>query len=211
MPNRPRGRAHGGRGGAEPRRRIRLREIQVLDQMLAGRTQHQIAANLGISQPAVSKIERRIEERLLADAAYQAERQRARQTLQLRYIYGEALDAWHASKADAVRRRQRKAEGVGAAGGSVAEVVAENQHGDPRYLEVARKALGDLRDVWGVNAPERIEAVTPFATMTDSALAAELAVQNRLLEPAAIDITSVATTASAPSHSTADRTEESNG
>lgn len=211
MPNRPRGRAHGGRGGAEPRRRIRLREIQVLDQMLAGRTQHQIAANLGISQPAVSKIERRIEERLLADAAYQAERQRARQTLQLRYIYGEALDAWHASKADAVRRRQRKAEGVGAAGGSVAGVVAENQHGDPRYLEVARKALGDLRDVWGVNAPERIEAVTPFATMTDSALAAELAVQNRLLEPAAIDITSVATTASAPSHSTADRTEESNG
>jgi len=208
MPDRPRGRARGGRGGAEPRRRIRLREIQVLDQMLAGRTQHQIAASLGISQPAVSKIERRIEERLLSDAAYKTERQRARQTLQLRYIYGEALDAWHGSKADAVRRRQRKSEGVGSTGGSVAEVVAENQHGDPRYLEVARKALGDLRDVWGVNAPERIEAVSPFATMPDSALTAELALQDRLLESVAIDITSVTTTAMAPSDPTTHPSEE---
>ena len=146
MRDRPRGRAHGGQGGAEPRRRIRLREIQVLDQVLMGRTQHQIAATLGITQPAVSKIVRRIEERLLADVTYKADRQRARQTLQLGYLYGEAMNAWQASKQDDVRRRQRKTDSGGGAGATIiAEMVAENQHGDPRYLEVARKVLGDLR------------------------------------------------------------------
>jgi hypothetical protein len=152
--------------------------------MLRGRTQHQIAASLGISQPAVSKIERRIEERLLADVAYRAERLRARQTLQLRYVYGEALDAWHASKAETVRRRQRRAEASGTSVGTIAEIVAENQHGDPRYLEIARKALSDLRAVWGVDAPARVEAYTSFAAMSDEALDAELARQGRLLHGA---------------------------
>jgi hypothetical protein len=161
-----------------------LREIQILDQTVAGRSQHQIAAALGITQPAVSKILRRIEERLLTDLTYKIERQRARQTLQLGYLYGEALDAWHASKADAIRRRQRKAEGDGAGAGTVAEIVAENQHGDPRYLEVARKALGDLRTLWGVDAPERIETTAPYTTMSDAALMAELALQERLLHAA---------------------------
>jgi hypothetical protein len=186
MADRPRGRARGGQGGAEPRRRIRLREIQVLDQLVIGRSQHQIAASLGISQPAVSKIARRIEERLLSDLAYKVERQRARQTLQLHYLYAESMDAWHTSKQDAVRRRQRKTDDGGDAA-TVAEVVAENQHGDPRYLEVARKSLADLRSVWGIDAPDRVEAVTPFAAMSDAALAAELALQDRLLRPADAD------------------------
>jgi hypothetical protein len=181
MSDRPRGRARGGQGGAEPRRRIRARELQVLDLLVAGRSQHQIAASLGITQPAVSKIARRIEERLLSDFAYKVERQRARQTLQLQHIYAESMDAWQASKQDAVRRRQRKTDPAGGAGTTMAEVVAELQHGDPRYLEIARKALADLRDVWGVDATDRIEMVTPYATMTDAAIAAELGVQERLL------------------------------
>ena len=185
MSDRPRGRAHGGRGGAEPRRRIRLRELQDLDQLLKGRSQHQLAASLGISQPAVSKIQRRIAEHLLEEFADQRDRRRAIQTLQLRNLYAEAMTAWDASKQDAVRRRQRHTSPTGAdASGTVAEIVAENQHGDPRFLEVARKALADERAVWGINAPGRIEAVGPYATMSDAALATELALQDRLLRSA---------------------------
>lgn len=186
MSDRPRGRAHGGQGGAEPRARIRLRELQVMEQILLGRSQHQIALSLGITQPAVSKIVKRIEERLLADVSYQAERQRARQTLQLGYLYREGIDAWQASKQDAVRRRQRRADGAGA-GGTVTELVAENQHGDPRFLEVARKALGDVRTLWGINAPERIAAVTTFHAMSDAALEQELQRQLQLLQPSILE------------------------
>ena len=58
MSARPRGRARGGKHGAEPRSRIRLREIQVMELMLEGRTQHQIAAAVGLSQRRVRTIPR---------------------------------------------------------------------------------------------------------------------------------------------------------
>src|SRR5258706_15191064 len=103
-------RGRGGQQGHEPRRRLRLRELQVLDQMLAGKTQHQTANLLGISQPGVSKILRRIEERLLADFEIKIELQRARQTLRLEHVYGESMSAWQTSKQEALRRRQRKTD-----------------------------------------------------------------------------------------------------
>jgi len=180
-------RGRGGQGGHEPRARLKLREIRVMEMILEGRTQHQIATELRISQPAVSKIVRRVEERLLADVELKVERQRARHTLRLEFVYGEAIRAWRASQQESLRRRQRKTDGGNAGGQTIAEIVSENRHGDPRYLDEARKALADLRTLWGVNAPERvtIAASSPFASMSDEALEAELARQTRLLQPSA--------------------------
>ena len=48
------------------------------------------------------------------------------------------------SQADATRRRQRKADGGG--GATIAELVVETQHADPRYLEMVLKALADQRE-----------------------------------------------------------------
>jgi transcriptional regulator with XRE-family HTH domain len=187
------GKGRGGKGGHEPRSRVRLREVQVHDLVLEGRTQHQIAAALGISQPAVSKILRRVEERLLADVAYKAERQRARQTLRLEYVYGQAIQAWQDSKQEGLRRRQRKTEHDGGTGSTVAELISEARHGDPRYLDEARKALSDLRKVWGIDAPERVsvDATSHFASMTDEALELELSRHLRLVRPSSpvIDVT----------------------
>jgi hypothetical protein len=70
----------------------------------------------------------------------------------------------------------------------VAEITSENRHGDPRYLEEARKALADLRKIWGVDAPARMTIdARPFASLSDAALDAELARQSRLLEVNAIE------------------------
>ncbi len=188
MNRRRTGRPRGGKGGSEPRARIRLREIRVMEQILEGRTQHQIAESLDISQPAVSKIVRRMEERLLADVAFKVERQRASHTFRLEHLYAEAMRAWGQSKQDATRRRQRKSEGAGAkagaGGGTFAELVSENRHGDPRFLDEARKTLVDLRKVWGVDAPERLAVQTsmPFSSLSDTALQAEIERQDRLLE-----------------------------
>lgn len=187
MTVRGRSKGRGGKVGHEPRTRLRLREAQVLEHLLDGRTQHQIAEVLSISQPAVCKIVCRVEERLLADFAYKAERQRARQTLRLEHIYGQAMQAWQDSKQDGLRRRQRKTEHDGGTGSTIAELISENRHGDPRHLDEARKALTDLRKVWGVDAPERvsIEASTHYASMTDDAIEAELVRHARLLQSSA--------------------------
>jgi hypothetical protein len=158
---------------------------------LLGWSQHQIAADVGITQAAVSKILTRVELRLLRDFTVAGERQKARQTLRLEHLYAEAMRAWEQSKAETTRRRQRKSEGGhGGAAATVAEIVVENQHGDPRYLEEARKTLADHRKLWGLDAPQQLDvraSRNPYDSMSEDALRDELARQTRLLtvaEPA---------------------------
>jgi predicted transcriptional regulator len=181
-------RGRGGQGGHEPRARIRTRELRALELTTLGWSQHQIASDLGISQPAVSKLMKRVELRLLRELADQAERQRVRTTLRLERLFAEAMHAWEQSKADTTRRRQRKTQGgAGGAGGTLAEIVVENQHGDPRYLDEARKALADHRKVWGLDAPQKVDiraSRNPYDGMTEDALREELERQQHLLAAA---------------------------
>jgi hypothetical protein len=150
-----------------------------------GWPQHRIAADLGVSQAAVSKILKRVDLRLLRELSVMVERQKVRHTLRLEHLFAEAMRAWEESKADTTRRRQRKTQaGSGGAGATVAEIVVEVQHGDPRYLEEARKALADHRKLWGLDAPQKVDvraSRNPYDGMTEEALRAELARQARLL------------------------------
>ena len=176
----------GGQGGREPRATVQARALRVLDRSVAGLSQREIAAAEGLSQSAVSKILRRLETRALQELVDRVEQQKARQSLRLDYLYGESLRAWAASKADATRRVQRTTQaGAGGAGGAtVAQLVVETQHGDPRYLEVARKVLADQRRVWGLDAPQKLDVRAtegPFDAMSDEALAEVLAHQRQLL------------------------------
>ena len=178
-------RGRGGQGGHEPRARIRTRELRTLELATLGWSQHQIAADLGISQAAVSKILKRIELRVLRELNETVDRQKARQTVRLEYLFAQAIAAWGQSKSDTTRRRQRRTQaGAGAAGATVAEIVTENQHGDPRYLDEALKALADQRKIWGLDAPQKVHvraSQNPYADMTEDALRAELARQTDLL------------------------------
>jgi DNA-binding MarR family transcriptional regulator len=138
---------------------------------LTEHSQAQIAAQLGISQPAVSRIVARAEQDLLGDVAYRIERQRARHTLRLELIYAESMRAWRASQQDGLKKRQRQTDCGAGAAGTMAEVTSEQRHGDPRYLDEARKTLADLRTLWGVNAPDRIALeARPYLEMDDAAL-----------------------------------------
>ena len=188
-PRRRRGR--GGQGGHEPRARIRTRELRTMELTVLGWSQQQIAADLGVSQAAVSKILRRVEERVLRELTAVIERQKVRHTLRLEHLFAEAMRAWDQSKSDSTRRRQRKTQSApGDPGGSIAEIVVENQHGDPRYLDEGRKALADLRKLWGLDAPQKLDvhaSRNPFEDMSDDALREELAKQSRLLEISASD------------------------
>jgi predicted transcriptional regulator len=182
--SRPHRRGRGGQGGHEPRTRLRTRELRALELSNLGWSQHRIAADLGISQAAVSKLLKRAETRQLRELADTLERQKARQTARLEHQYTEATHAWERSKGDATRKRQRKTQdGHGGADATVAEIVVENQHGDPRYLEAARKALADIRKLWGLEAPRQLKVLTrnPYDGLTEEALRQELTRQTALL------------------------------
>jgi AraC-like DNA-binding protein len=184
MSDTPRRRGRGGQGGHEPRTRIRTRELRALELTNLGWSQHQIAAELGISQAGVSKLLKRIELRILRELTETVERQKARHTLRLEHLFAESMRAWIDSKADSTRRRQRKTQPGTGTGATIAEIVTENQYGDPRYLEEARKALADHRKIWGLDAPQKVDvraSRNPYADMTEAELRAELARQARLL------------------------------
>jgi hypothetical protein len=107
-------------------------------------------------------------------------------------LYAQANRAWKASQLEGVRRRQRKTQGRESGGETtVAELVSESRHGDPRFLDEARRVLADLRALHGLDAPDRL-AVDPaarFADLSDAALDAELVRQRALLaqwDPAAL-------------------------
>jgi predicted transcriptional regulator len=198
-------RGRGGQGGHEPRPRIRTRERRALELAVLGWSQYRIAADLGVSQAAVSKLLKRLEGRLLRDLAETLERHKVRQTLRLEHQYAEAMYAWNESKADTTRKRQRKTHGgSGGTDATVAEVVVENQHGDPRYLEGARKALADVRKVWGLDAPRQLDvhAQNPYDGMTEEALREELARQSRLLVGSATHPITAGTPATDPAAAT---------
>jgi hypothetical protein len=186
-------RGRGGQRGHDPRARIRTREVRAMELAVLGWSQPQIAADLGVSQAAVSKLLKRIETHLLRELAETVQRQKARQTLRLEHLFAEAMRAWTASKGDATRRRQRQTQGGDGAGATVAELVVENQHGDPRYLDEARKALADQRKLWGLDAPQKVDlhaSRDPYDDMPEEALRAELARQTQLLglpHPTVID------------------------
>jgi hypothetical protein len=150
----------------------------VLQMHVEGRSQHEIAAKLDVSQPAVSKTLKRIEDRYSAELGATFKRLRANQVLKLQNIYNESIKAWHRSlETGRVRRRQRKADGAGGAGQMVAEIVSENSHGDSRYLEAARRALADLRALQGLTPPiaVAVDVAASFQQLTDDQLAATVA------------------------------------
>ena len=104
----PRRTPRGGKGGAEPRSVIRGREHQVLTLTEEGWRQEAIADHLGITQAAVSKILRRVDERALRVVADQVAYRKMRGARHLEYLSREGRWGWEQSKQGRVRRRQTK-------------------------------------------------------------------------------------------------------
>ena len=145
----PRRNPRGGKGGAEPRSVIRRREHQVLTLTEQGWRQEAIADHLGITQAAVSKILRRVDERALRVVADQVAYRKMRGARHLEYLSREGRRGWEQSKQGRVRRRQTK--GARADGTPVVtQDVVIDEHPDPRMLDQARKAEEALADLFGL-------------------------------------------------------------
>lgn len=147
-------------------RRHRAWELAV-----AGWSQRAIAHELGVSQPAVSKMLDRAATELTDDTREGLRRAVALHGDQLRTLWREALSAWEASKHEQTRRRHQRRERSqpGASGGTgthtLVELTARSREGDPRFLRMALHALRGARELWALagllpRTPEELQRDT---------------------------------------------------
>ena len=130
---------------------VRFREEVVWTLRQAGNTQALIAFELGISQPAVCKILRRVERRVLARMEAEIREVKARQAARLEYIIEQATMGWRKSQEDATVNQTTTGDPSGR-DKTIRRTVTRSRPGDPRFLAVALQALAAERELWGLDA-----------------------------------------------------------
>jgi predicted transcriptional regulator len=138
----------------------RTRESRAWELTRRGYTQERVAATLGVTQQAVSKILRRAEGRFLDEFRERVAAEKARQTAVLEWVVEEALDAWQQSKRPATITEVSILPPAGRRkkGGERTRKTEKGQSGNPAHLAEARAALREIRAIWGLDAPARTEA-----------------------------------------------------
>jgi predicted transcriptional regulator len=138
-------RKRGGRGGYEPPARIMSRQARAWELAARGRTQREIAQDLGVTQPAVSKMVKRAATAVSQELVDDTRAYVARLVAQLDHVYHEMMQAWERSKTDQTRRRHRRVDhesGSGAQGATTTvEASVITREGDPRFVGHALRAL----------------------------------------------------------------------
>lgn len=142
-------------GRNEAEREVWLRRVK-------GWTQQRIADDLGIPQPTVCAMLKRIESKLALEFKERAAEIKAQQTAVHERIAQEALLQWERSCQDAERistvtGRARATElGVIELPDQETRTV-EGQSGNPALLEKAMAAYAVIRTIWGLDAPTKSE------------------------------------------------------
>lgn len=137
-------RARGGQGGAEPRVRVTARAARVVELSLQGMHQRAIAAEVGVSQAAVSKILQRADDQVLVTLHRDRVRLLARLYRRLEHLYGEAYGAWRRSTADRERRVQRRTTLPDGRSATTVARETEAQTGDPRFVREMLRSLSEM-------------------------------------------------------------------
>ncbi len=127
-------------------------------------TQQRIADELGVDQSTVCKMLARISKRYLKAIESQVEDRKAEQILQLEQIASEARAAWEKSLQDAqesgevtVEETEQTENGCSKKTKTTTSSKTKGQAGDARHLQVAMQALGDIRKILGIDAPQKQE------------------------------------------------------
>jgi DNA-binding CsgD family transcriptional regulator len=138
----------------QTRSALRTRDLKMLELCGQGLTQQEIAEQVGLTRSGVSKALTRIERKMLAELKEKVETLKVQQHFALHHVHRESLRAWETSKNEAVtvKEVERGKDDV------KIERTIRGQCGDPRHLDNALKALGDMRKLWGLDEDAKLRS-----------------------------------------------------
>lgn len=142
------------------RQQLAAREEQAWRLRLIGKSEREIAETMGLSQPGVHQILKRVEKRALAEAKAMVLRVKVREHARLEFIFSEAMAGYERSQRQAEREITEAKRGTdGNAAGSKIQRMREGRDGDPVWLNTALAAGDRIRKLWGLDAPVKIQNV----------------------------------------------------
>lgn len=145
---------------------------------VAGKTEHEIASELGMSQPGVSRLLDRVEQRVLREHKTLVLRLKAREHGVLELVRREALAGYERSRRQAgssTTTVSSDADGKGAGGRLVKKT--EDRDGDPAWLAVILQTHDRVAALWGLQSPKRVEVARepdPMEQLSQAELLIEL-------------------------------------
>lgn len=151
--------AKAGRSKETVRDIARINEQNVWKLRAEFKTQNEIAVLTGLDQSTVSKILTRLSAKANLELPREIASVKMQQAMQLDFIASEAMAAWQRSKENSKKTRMRTTTGGKSARNKVEDKALESatREGDSRYLTTAMKALSDVRDIFGLNAPQKFD------------------------------------------------------
>jgi AraC-like DNA-binding protein len=124
-----------------------------------GWTQSRIAAQLGLSQPTVSRDIKALQRDWLASALIDYDQAKANELAHVDRLEREYWDAWRRSCEDAetVKQRGTPGEEQGKVKTAAIERTVKGQAGDPRFLQGVQWCIDRRCKILGIDAPEKHE------------------------------------------------------
>lgn len=152
MPTRRNTRGQTRRGPGRPSRekpyQPSTQQLEIYAAISSGKTQQSIAEQFSVTRQRIAAVCVQVERWLLPQYMDDIRQIKTRHSEHLWHIFREAMAAWERSKQDAESTTEKESAGV-------VEITrtTKGQSGDSRHLDVATKALQDIRKIWGADAP----------------------------------------------------------
>ena len=121
--------------------------------VIHGERQTEVARDLGLTKQRVFSICERLRRMTFRELLDDVKDYRSTTLLRLEHVYAEAVAAWERSKAGT----KSATTTTGQADSDVVSTTRSKTHGNPRFLAEARSALAGIRDLCGLDAPQKVE------------------------------------------------------
>jgi predicted transcriptional regulator len=128
---------------------------------LKGALQAEIAKELGISQPTVSREIKLLVEEWRAERVYDINEAKARELAKVDNLELEYWDAWKRSQQNAEMESKKAVKTNGALDKQEIQKRSEGQVGEPRFLLGVQWCIDKRCEILGVDAPKKIAQTNP--------------------------------------------------